>query len=277
MTIDLSQFTKNGNFLMLAFDHRGSFKKLMDPQNPDQVTDQQAIELKREVITSVQDQFSALLIDQTIGLPAYVNKTKPFLLPVEQSGYTEKLGERITEIEFSVDDLKADGAKGAKILLYFNPSVPSAKVQLHTARRVLQECRQKNFPLFLEIRVYKPDTGDELGDDLTDLVLSSVRMFLDSGINPHVWKLEYPGTKQACGQITQMVGHTPWIILTKGASFETFVTQLTEAASIGCQGFLAGRAVWQEVGGLKGDAKDKFLQETLPSRFSKICQVFSNE
>lgn len=260
---------------MLAFDHRGSFKKLMNPQNPDQVSDQQAVALKREVIASVQDQFSALLIDQTIGLPAYVNRTKPFLLPVEESGYTEKLGERITEIEFSVDDLKSDGAQGAKILLYFNPHVLTAKIQLHTAKRVLQECQKKNFPLFLEIRAYKPDTGDKLGRDLTSLVLDSVKMFLDSGIKPHVWKLEYPGSKEACSKITQMVGDTPWIILTKGASFETFVEQLREAASVGCRGFLAGRAVWQEVGSLEGEARHKFLQETLPYRFRTICEVFN--
>lgn len=272
--MDIKQFTRNDNFLMLAFDHRGSFKKLINHDDPDSVSNDQAIQLKRDIIQSVDDQFTSVLIDQEIGLKAYVNRTKPFLLPIEDTGYTDKLGERITEIKYSVEDLIRDGAAGVKILLYFNPDVPSAKVQLHTARRVLAECKAKNVPLFLEIRVYKQDTGDELGNDLEDLVLRSVQTFLDAKIYPHIWKLEYPGSFEACQKITQMVGSTPWILLTKGASFEDFVEQLRLAKQSGCQGFLAGRAVWQEVCSMTGEDQGKFLKETLPARFKTICSIF---
>ncbi|KKQ67328.1 MAG: Tagatose-1,6-bisphosphate aldolase [Candidatus Daviesbacteria bacterium GW2011_GWA2_38_24] len=271
--MNLNQFAKNNRFLMLALDHRGSFKKLMNPENPDSVSDGEAIELKKDIINSLVDQFSGVLIDQGIGLKAYQKRKKPFLLPVEQSGYTEKKGERITEIKYTVDDLKADGAGGAKILLYFNPSVPSAKVQLHTAKRVLQECKEKNFPLFLEIRVYKPDTGDEIGTDVEQLVLGSLNAFKENNINPHVWKLEYPGSFEGCKKITKIIGNTPWILLTKGSSFEDFVGMLKEASSAGCKGFLAGRALWQEVGRLQGEEKQNFLSKTLPERFKKISEV----
>src|SRR5258708_4306629 len=224
--MDLSQFAKDNKFLMLALDHRGSFKKLINSQNPETVTDEQAITLKREIIESLEDQFSALLIDQAIGLPAYIKKSKPFLLPLEESGYTEKLGERITEISYTVDDLKFDGASGAKILLYFNPSVETSKVQLHTAKKIMEECKQKNFPLFLEIRVYDPVKGDKIEDQVESLVLDSLKMFIENGITPDVWKLEYPANLAACQKITQLVGNTPWILLTKGASFEMFVDEL---------------------------------------------------
>ncbi|OGE14208.1 hypothetical protein A2111_00055 [Candidatus Daviesbacteria bacterium GWA1_38_6] len=82
--MNLDKFTKNGKFLMLALDHRGSFKKLMNPKDPESVTDEQVISLKNEIIESLKDQFSAILIDDKFGLEACheVCKVKPFLLPL---------------------------------------------------------------------------------------------------------------------------------------------------------------------------------------------------
>src|SRR5687767_12190652 len=113
--MNLNQFTKDGKYLMLAFDHRGRFKKLMNPDNSDAVSDQQAIELKHEIIASVQDQMSGLLIDEDYGLDAIASlqHDKPYLLPVEKTGYTDQGGERITEFAVDVKHLKEKGAAGA--------------------------------------------------------------------------------------------------------------------------------------------------------------------
>jgi tagatose 1,6-diphosphate aldolase len=135
---DLANFlSKDGKFLMLALDHRGSFKKLMNPQNPDSVTDQMAIDLKGEIINAVKDQMSGVLIDPDYGLPAYVEKTKPFLLPVEKTGYEAKGGERLTKLEYGVPKLMEWGAGGAKILLFFNPYLETAEAQLETGKSVV--------------------------------------------------------------------------------------------------------------------------------------------
>src|SRR5476649_1636219 len=133
--MDLKQFTNNGKYLMLALDHRGSFKKMMLPQNPDLVGDGEVIWLKSQIINNLKSQMSGLLIDEDYGLKAYPDHIKPFLLPIEKTGYTEDLGERITEIEYSVDQLISFGAKGAKLLIYFNPAVKSAGKQLETSRK----------------------------------------------------------------------------------------------------------------------------------------------
>src|SRR3989344_6033106 len=106
--MNLDKFTSAGKFLMLALDHRGSFKKMMNPQNPDAVTDEQIISLKNEIIVALHTQFSGLLIDETWGLKACheICQIKPFLLPLEKSGYTDQSGERITELEYSVSHIK---------------------------------------------------------------------------------------------------------------------------------------------------------------------------
>lgn len=257
--MNLDKFTLNGKFLMLALDHRGSFKKLINPQDPDSVTNEQAIALKKEIIDSLKDQFSAILIDQDYGLPAHTNKSKPFLLPLEKSSHTG-----LTELECTAVDLRNLGASGAKILIDFDPNSENAGYQLDIAKKVMEDCRANNFPLFLEIVTHD-----------TNLVLESLKKFLEFKVIPNVWKLEYPGTLKGCQEITKLVGVTPWILLTGGNTFEVFKSNLEVAIKGGVKGFLAGRALWQEVCTLQGVDKDRFLKETLPERFKKLAEIVS--
>lgn len=265
--MDLSQFMKDGKFLMLALDHRGSFKKLMG----EDVSDQEMISLKREIIDALKAQMSGLLIDVDLGLPAF-DRSKSFLLPAEKSGYGDAQGERVTQLEYTAAQLKEMGASGVKLLLYFNPFFESFKHQLMIGKEVREQCQRESLPFFLELVTYDHDEG-LLKAHREKYISDSLKVFINSGIIPDVWKLEYPGSLAGCEQITQLVGDTPWILLTRGDSFEVFVPELEEAVKAGCSGFLAGRALWQEVCTLKGEEKDKFLQETLPNRFKQIAEV----
>lgn len=269
----LDDFKKNGKYLLLAFDHRGSFKKIINPQNPDLVTDEEAIDAKKDVIDSVYEDVTGVLVDRDIGLKAYAGKSKPFILPLEKSGYVENLGERLVELDKSASELIELGARGAKILIYFNPYVESAKKQIEISKQVIEDCKDNNLPIFYEIRVYKPDTGDDLGDDSEKLVIDSLEMLLEAEVYPDVWKLEYPGSIAGCQRVTRLVGETPWILLTRGVGFEAFVPQLKDAMISGAKGFLAGRAVWQEIGQMHGEERKEYLEKTLPERFKLICDI----
>ncbi len=277
--MDLSKFTSDGKFLMLALDHRGSFKKLINPQDADSVSDETVVSLKSEIINALAGQVSGLLIDEHYGIEACKEacQTKPFLLPLEKSGYVNQAGERITELEYIVGQLKELGASGAKLLIYFNPNLESAKKQLETARKVLEDCKIHDFPFFLEIVTYTPDvhTQSHIGSGTTKagLVIESVKIFKEVRIVPDVWKLEYPGDLDVCVEITNMVGDTPWILLTGGDSFEVFKENLKVAIKAGAKGFLAGRALWQEVCSLQGEEKQQFLTKTLPERFKVLTEV----
>ncbi len=256
--MDLSKFTIDGKFLMLALDHRGSFKKLINPHNHESVSDQEVVNLKSKIIASLQDQFSGLLIDEHYGLDACKEacQLKPFLLPLEKSSHSG-----ITELEYSVEDLIKLGASGAKILIDFDPDSENVTHQLETAKKVAEDCALKTLPLFLEIVTHQETQ-----------VVKSLKMFLDYGIVPDVWKLEYPGSLDYCQEITNLVGETPWILLTGGQDFETFESDLKVAIKGGAKGFLAGRALWQEVCTLQGEQKQEFLSKTLPERFKLISE-----
>jgi tagatose-1,6-bisphosphate aldolase len=259
--MNLDKFTKNGKFLMLALDHRGSFKKLMNPENPDSITDEEVISLKNEIIEALKDEFSALLIDDKFGLEACHEacQVKPFLLPLEKSSHTG-----VVELEHSAFDLKNLCASGAKILFDFKPGDENSRKQLEIATEVAADCMAAEFPLFLEIV-----THDE------KLVIESLEQFIAEGVIPDVWKLEYPGSVGKSQEITDIAGDTPWILLTGGTDFETFRSNLKDAVKGGAKGFLAGRAIWQEVCTMEGGEKEKFLNETLPLRFKEVSEIVS--
>lgn len=254
---------------MLALDHRQSFKKLMNRRDPEAVADQDVIALKSSIINAVIEQCSGLLIDEAYGLQAYTHRTKPFLLPLEKTGYRDENGERVTELEYTVEQLVNLGASGAKLLLYFNPHLASAKAQMVTATKVMEECKALQFPLFLEIVTYEPDGHEECWA----LVLGSLRILTEQGVSPDVWKLEYAGSFERCCEVTKVVGDTPWVLLTRGDTFDVFKSNLEQAVRAGARGFLAGRALWQEACGLQGEQRKEFLEDVLPERFRIIVEI----
>lgn len=269
--MDLSIFQQEGKYLMLALDHRGSFKKYVNPSDPEVATDKEIIASKKLIIESVQDQCSGLLIDVEWGLPGYESKTKPYLLPLEKSGYTDASGERATELEYTGEQIKKLGASGAKLLLYFNPEAKNCSQQIITAKKALDDAHKNDLPLFLEIVTYG---NEDLGKGRDEWVLRSVAMLLENNVAPDVWKLEYPGDAESCEQITELVRGTPWILLTRGESFEVFAEQLKTAVDAGAVGFLAGRALWQEIAEYTTEEEKKeFLQNIVAQRFELISEI----
>lgn len=271
-------FSQNNKYLILALDQRGSFRKLINPQSPDQVSKEQIIGLKAKILTCLPSQATGFLIDPEFGLPAWQKakeqnpdlKDKPFLLCTEKSGYEEINQEKVTQIQYPVAELKKMGAKGIKLVLPFNSAAKTAPQQLETAKNILADCQQNNLPLFLEIITYNlKDEQKEKGE----LILSSLKMFLEQEIRPAVFKLEYPEKEEACLQMTQMLQPIPWVILSAGVTFNLFYPRVQSAVKSGAAGFLAGRALWQEAAGLKDQDQEIFLKKVLAKRFGQLAQT----
>lgn len=261
---------------MLALDHRGSIEKML-ADTPAEKRKETIIEIKRLLITSLADHYSGVLLDSDYGIPAYERAytnadvaAKPYLLCIEKTGYTDTDHERLTQLEYSVADLKAKGAKGVKILLFFHPDAKTAAAQIELTKKVFEDCKAQGLPFFLEILNYSLDSNPY---DASKLVPQSVKIFLDHGITADVFKLEFPGTATACSEITQMLGATPWILLTKGATYDGFVAGLKIAIASGARGFLAGRSIWQDFAALPQNEWEHFMQTTVRDRFKNICSI----
>lgn len=280
--MDTSSFTKNGIFLMLALDHRQSFRQILNPKKPEVVKEEEIIEVKLQIIESLADQYSGLLIDPQFGLPAYkkllettvlrrIVENKPYLLSIEKSGFRQIGEERVTELEYNVYQLKKMGAAGVKLLIYFNPYVKTAKTQLETAAKVWCDCQSANVPLFLEIVTYYTE---ETASAELNLVVESLKRFLNYGIRADVFKLDYPKDEKGCQLVTRLLGRIPWVLLTRGENFAIFKKQLEIAVEGGASGFLAGRALWQEIGRYKNESERKeFLNTVVKKRFQEVASI----
>jgi tagatose-1,6-bisphosphate aldolase len=88
------------------------------------VTVQELVAAKVDILKTLVNMASGVLVDVKTGLPAYqlVDKAqnKPLVLAIEKSGYVEKEGERLTELAYTVSQLKKLGAQAIKLLIYFN-------------------------------------------------------------------------------------------------------------------------------------------------------------
>lgn len=266
----LDIFKRGNTFPMLAFDHRSSFVKLLKGSAEQEPSLDQVIAIKKDILQALVPYMSGTLVDEDYGLPALksMHSLVPYLLPLEKTGYTDKLGERITEILSTPEELIQKGAHGAKLLLYTNHHLPSWKAQVKTAQNQAFLCKQANIPFFLEFVLYSAN------DILPGTVFETVQKAIQDGVTCDVWKLPYPGSKEECEKVHALVSGVPWIILTGGTSFEEFKEQYKIAKDSGCAGFLAGRALWQEVGSLWRDEvryRD-FLQEELPRRFTALLE-----
>lgn len=273
---DTQIFTRDGAYLMLAFDHRGSFVKMMRPEDAGIVTDEEAIEMKKRIIAPLAEYCSGILIDPVYGLPALRKAvpadTLPFLLPLEETGYEGGAENRRSKLTYSAREIKEMGAQGAKLLLYFNANT-DASTQTHQVRitqEALKDAHSQDFPFFLEIVTY----GE--GENSASAILRSVEILKENGIEPDVWKLEFPSDEDGCGKVSKLIGETPWILLTRGVKFEVFKEQLKVAAKEGCKGFLAGRGLWQEALELKGEEQEYFLAETMPERFEQLIKIMNS-
>jgi tagatose-1,6-bisphosphate aldolase len=267
---DLKQFQTRGKFLMLALDHRGSFVKLLNSTDPAKVTDQEIIYTKRQIIETLYTDISSILIDSHEGLTAYGDRKKPYLLCIEKSGYEQVGADRVTSLEYEVITLKNKGAKGIKLLLYIHPQAKSLRQQIQTAKKVFKDCQTNKLPLFLEIVTY-PIEGTN--NHKPELVLESVNAFLENNIVADVFKIEYPGDPAACWQITKRLKKIPWILLTKGDKFIKFSQSLKIAMAHGAQGFLAGRALWQDFSRFEKNKRPDFFDTVVKQRFQIIKKI----
>lgn len=282
-----------GIFTMCAMDHRGSLQRMLNPSNPDAVTYQQMVEFKLLMAETLAPHASAVLLDPIYGaaqcivagaLPGHSG----LLVSLEATGYTEGEEGRRTQIEpgWSVEKIKRLGASAVKLLLYYHPNaVDAAADQRLLIGRVAEECAAEDIPLVVETVSY-PLAGQkrpspEFAAELPRLVVETAREVTSLPID--VLKAEFPadatyekdeGTMlEACRRVSE-ASPVPWVVLSGGVDYQQFLKQVEIACRGGASGYLAGRAVWQEVVKLQ-DAADRrrFLETTASDRLKELADV----
>lgn len=283
---------KDGIIGALAIDQRGSLRNMI---SKDGGADKATIEqFKKMVSRELTPYASSILLDPEFGWPAAEVRAHNagLLMAYEKTGYDANEGGRLPDLLplWSVKRLKAKGADGIKVLLYYDIDEPTViNNQKHAfIERIGDECKAEDIPFFLEIVTYDANIADVKSEEYAKVkphkVIGAMKEFSQEAYAVDVLKVEVPvnmayvegfGEKviytrlEAANYFKQQTESTdlPFIFLSAGVSADLFRRTLYFAKDSGSRfnGVLCGRATWKN-GAAKfaeagKDAAEKWLRD----------------
>lgn len=274
-------------FTILAFDQRGTFRKMM----PAGTSYEAAVEMKQEVVTTLSQHASAVLLDAEYGLSSalHMSRHSGLLLALEKSGYSGDSTYRKVDFDMGWDvaKIKQVGASAVKLLAYYHPDSGALAEEIEALiRKIAAECHAQDIPLFVEPLSYSLNAGiakesAEFAATRAKAVIETARRLSTTGLD--VLKLEFPEDadfekdqdvwRSACEAVSE-ASTVPWVLLSAGVDFGTFADQTRIACEAGASGFLAGRAIWKEsISLLDPLDRERFLTNTAIPRLQKLSDI----
>ena len=281
----------DGTFAMLAMDQRGSLVKAMNPDRPDSVPYADLIALKRDVIGVLSPLASAVLLDVEYGYGACVASDalagqSGLLLAQDKTGYEGDPTARRTALvdDWSVARTRTAGANGVKLLVYYRPDAANAADQEALVAELAAQCRAVELPFFVEPLHYSRDRSVKVvpNAERRRVIVETARRLVPLGIT--VLMAEFPVDvnqtqdqaewADACAELSDACS-VPWVLLSAGVDFDTYLAQVKVACANGASGVLCGRAVWKEAVRMPELDRLRFLQTTATNRFRRLAELVS--
>ncbi len=282
-----------GTFDILALDHRGVLEKSLGNVTDPGATFTHIVDFKMEVIAELSSSSTAILLDPGYGVgPSLGTNSFPshcgLLITLEESGYAGEKHNRVSRLpkHWGVDDIKRIGANAVKLLIYYHPDSTQADPMKEFLKDVSASCRKHDIVLFLEVLTYSidPNQPSLTTAEKRPIVIETARELTSMGGD--VYKAEFPVNandtsdqsewKEACLELNEAT-KIPWVLLSAGVNYDTFVRQTEVACQSGASGILAGRAIWKEAVELSGSARTKFLKEVALPRMQSLDDICRTE
>lgn len=281
--------TARGAISVLAMDHRTNLRRALQGEGSTQVSEEQLIDFKHDVVQCIAPSASAVLVDPEYGIANVIQSGAlpgniGLIATIDESGYNGEPTARQTSFVpgWSVAKASRMGANGIKLLVYYHPDGPTAKSIEQVVSDVAQECARYDIPFFLEPLSYSlsPLTKRLPPEERRRVVIETARRLTPLGVD--VLKAEFPldfstdtneaAWSQACAELTR-ASVTPWILLSASVAYETYLRQVTIACKEGASGVAVGRAVWSEAIAMSAQARQDFLQGQARERMVEITAV----
>lgn len=278
--------TARGVFAVLALDHRGNLRRAFSPDQPDSVPDERLIDLKRDVAQALTPASSAILIDPETGggqclAEGWISGGVGLIWTLDATGYTGDPHERVSEIlnGWSVEKACQLGAAGVKLLVYYHPDAPNAREQESLVEQVGEAAAKFDVPFFMEPLSYSLDRSIKKlpSDERRQVVIETARRLCPLGVD--ILKAEFPVDVhqepdekvwfESCLELSE-VSPVPWLLLSAGVDFETYLRQSRIACEAGASGVMAGRAVWKEAVQQEGEVRNQFLRTQAYERMLRL-------
>jgi tagatose-1,6-bisphosphate aldolase len=206
------------------------------------------------------------------------------LVATEATGYTGDPTAREGRVlpGWSPAKTRRMGASAAKLLIYYHPEAANAAQARALVRQVASDCAASDLPLFVEPLSYPLDPSQKKlpPGELRRIVIQTARELGLPGVD--VLKMEFPVEvaaepdedvwAEACAELSA-ASPVPWVLLSAGVNYDTYLRQVTVACRAGASGVAAGRAVWKEATGLSGEARSAFLSTVARERMGRLTAL----
>jgi myo-inositol catabolism protein IolC len=264
MAIGLDELGYDERLYILAFDHRGSFEKMVGSN--DRVPGAKTLiweGFQRAVELGAPKEFAGVLVDDQYG-PDVAREAKAggynLSMPVEKSGQNEfdfqhgdKFGEKIEEFDPDF----------SKVLVRYNPEGDREMNdrQIVKLRRLSEWLHEHHRKFLFELLVPAEDAqlasvdgnADRYDVELRpELMLEAILQLQNGGVEPDIWKIEGLDDRQACAEIAQLArregrDRVSCVVLGRGASDAKVDEWLVAGAGVdGYVGFAIGRSIFAE-------------------------------
>lgn len=275
---------KNGLMMVVACDQRGGMRKVLaDTPEAQAAIDEAALGVvKAGIVQHLANKASCVLLDAVCAVPDVVDqgvlgRDTGLLIGLDASGWdTDAKGYRISKPVPGVTARRVRelGGTGAKLMVYLRPDRPEAStVNLDIIRDCIADFAAEDLLLVVEILTYQleGESDADYAAAFPGLIVESARISVDLGSK--VLKLPYPGTPEACAEITALCGDIPWAVLSAGVDHSTFIGQVETAMQNGASGVIAGRALWKDCISLDSDTRREKLESIANARLREIQKV----
>jgi myo-inositol catabolism protein IolC len=287
-----------GELYILAFDHRGSFRKKMGigsqptPEEMDRLIDAKRMifeGFQRAVEEGAPREWAGLLVDEEYGADVARKARAEGLnlaMPVEKSGqdefdfeYGEEFGDHIEHFDPTF----------SKVLVRYNPQGDREmnarqSMRLRELSDWLHERDRKFlFELLVPAEPYQLEAvgGDEDRYDREvrpGLMLGAIDDLHAAGVEPDIWKIEGLDAREDCQKVSERVrsegrDEVACVVLGRGADESAVEHWLKQGAGVpGYVGFAIGRTIW---GGPLGEyAEGRAEREDAAKRIAANYQRF---
>jgi myo-inositol catabolism protein IolC len=295
----------DGKLFILAFDHRGSFKKKFDvgsdatPEQMEQLKDAkhlvfEGFERAADKAGVPKDQLG-VLVDEEMGTAVAKDAPKAgvkLAMPVEKSGqnvfdfeFGDDFGQHITDFDPDF----------SKVLVRWNPGddPDDKKLQAQRLSRLGAWLHENDRKFLFELLVPASDSdlarveGDQERYDLEvrpELTLRAIREIRDLGVEPDIWKIEGLDKREDCEALAKLIRDggrdgVIAVVLGRGADDARVDHWLKTGAPVeGYQGFAIGRSIWAKPmeAFFSGEMSREEAAEKIGESFARFIEVYTS-
>ena len=276
----------DGAMMVIACDQRGGMRSILakTPEAQAAISNATLGETKMDITAYLARPAGCVLVDPICAVPAMVDqgaihRSTGLLIGLDASGFDlTPEGYRISNMVEGINARRVRelGGTGAKIMVYLRSDTPAANTaNMATLRDSIADFAAEDLLLVVEFLTYAlPDEAPEAyAAKIPELIEGGSKLCLDAGSK--VLKIPYPGTAQACANITAMCGEVPWAVLSAGVDHATFLGQVEISMANSASGVIAGRSLWKDCISLDRAETKTRLESVAVPRLREIQAVIS--